>query len=301
MQKKLTLLAVSFVAVAAAVAVILASSVSQPSQTPSVAVTWGLLAEVVYRLGGGEIEVHQLLPPGTELHDWEPTPETVNIVGRSRLLIYTLRGLDDWAAGLADTTGVRSFESSQGILTELTIIDGGQTFVDPHIWLSPQNMVKIVKNVADELAKVFPEMSGKIMSNAESMVSELEDLDRLMGERLKPYVGRLFITQHDSFRYFAASYGLRAFGILGIEESEPTPSRLAEIHGLIRRERIGAVYGEDGIIHPILESIQADTGVKILMLYTGEGLTLDDVMKGVGYTAMMMKNLEALVEGFENG
>jgi len=320
MQKKLILtLAIAAVAVitvfvaAALVPSILVSS-SGPS-IKSVAVTWGLLGEIVYRLGGGEIEVYQLLPPGAEIHDWEPTPEAVELVGKSRLLIYTGLGLDDWAVKLGEVTNVKVFKAAYDLPILITYEKEGHEIdhthdeehehahgmVDPHIWLSPRNTAKLVENIAGELVQVFPEYKEKINDNMRMLIAELRELDREIEFGLKPYAGRVFITQHDAFQYLARSYGLRAEGILGPEEEEPTSSKLAEIYDLISREGIKVVYAEDGLIKPVLESIKRDTGVEILMLNTGEALTLEDVKQGRGYTWIMRENFRTLVEGFRLG
>jgi len=300
MQKRLVLLLIVAIAVFTSFMAISSVPSSGPS-AKSVTVTWGLLGEIVYRLGGGEIEVHQLLPQGAEIHDWEPTPESVDQVSKSRLLIYTGLGLDDWAVKLGEVTGVRIFEATHDLPILITL-DGeehGYGTVDPHVWLSPRNTIKIVENVAGELARAFPEYSGRISDNMRLLIEELEELDREIEAGLKPYVGQVFITQHDAFQYFARSYSLRSVGILGPEEEEPASSKLANIYGLIRSEGIKVVYAEDDLISSILESIKRDTGVEIKMLYTGETLTLQDVKQGRGYKEMMLNNFKALVEGFK--
>lgn len=269
-----------------------------------VAVTWGLPAEIVYRLGGGEIEVIQLLPPGAEIHEWEPTPETVREVARARLLVWTVRGFDDWALRLSESTGVKSFEAARGV--QLMSVEDSETHeehehasYDVHFWLNPVNVKTIVEDVAEAFAAEFPELAPRIRANAEAMIGELEALHREISERLQPYRGRLFVTQHDSFRYLAEAYGLRVMAILGPEEEEPSAQHLREIVDAVRG--LCVIYAEDGFVHPLVSSLSRDLNVGVMMLYTGEHLTLGDVRAGKGYVHLMRVNLMALVEGFECG
>ncbi len=262
----------------------------------SVAVTWGLLGEIVYRLGGGEIQVVQLLPPAVEIHDWEPTPEAVREVARSRLLIWTVEGFDDWGARIAASAGVRSFKASEGI--SLLRLEEGMGY-DAHLWLSPRNVRVLVENIARELSLEFPELAPRIRENAAAMLGELDKLHEDFNNILAPYRGRVIVTQHNAFRYLAEEYGLRILPVLGPEEEEPTASHIMEVREAL--ERVCAIYAEDDFIHPIVESLSREFGLRVLMLYTGEGLTLEDVREGKGYVYLMRLNLEALEEGFKCG
>ncbi len=305
MRKRLVIIPLALAAVAIALLAGLNLFAPQPvsNQPASVAVTWGLLAEVVYRLTGGEIEVVQLLPAGFEIHDWEPTSEAIRAAQRSSLVLYTFEGLDDWAVEIAESAGVKAVKVGQNLPMLLERGEHGHDEehhheYDVHVWLSPVNMAKIVENVAAALIQEFPQKGLEIMRNRDSYLAELRTLDNELKLMLQPYRGRLFITQHDAFRYFAEHYGLRVLPVLGAEEEEPSAAQLAEVVEVIGKEGVKVVYAEDGFTHPVLNTLARDTGVKIEMLYTLESLTLDDVKRGEGYVNVMRRNGEALVKGF---
>jgi zinc transport system substrate-binding protein len=288
------------VAIAAAAAAVLVPSLTTvpESKEASVAVTWGLLAEVVYRLTDGDVGIYQVLPPGAELHDWEPTPEALRTVQRSRMLVYLLEDLDGWGVGLARSAGVKAVKAGENLPMLIEVGEHGHTHGDVHVWLSPTNMVKIVENVAAALIQEFPEIGVKVMRNRDDYVAEIKRLDNELKTVLEPYRGRVFITQHDAFRYFAEHYGLRVLAVLGAEEEEPSAAHLAEVVETIKKEGLKVVYAEEGFTHPVLNTLARDTGVKIGRLNTMEGLTLDDVRRGEGYVNVMRRNGMALVEGF---
>jgi hypothetical protein len=50
-------------------------------------------------------------------------------------------------------------------------------------------------------------------------------------------------------------------------------------------------------VHPVVESLARDLGLRVGMLYTGEGLTLEEAMEGKGYAYLVRLNLGALVAG----
>lgn len=257
-----------------------------------VATSWGLLAEIVYRIGGGEIEVVQLLPPGVELHDWEPTPQALEAVRKSRLLVWTLPELDGWAERLAETAGVKNVMAAERV----ELVDG-----DVHFWTRPANLVPVVELLAEVLASEFPDLAGGIRRNAESLRAELLGLEAEVATRLGPLGGRVLITQHRSFGYLAEAYGLRYYAVLGPEEEEPSAAYLAELAELIRRESVSIIFAEDDFVHPLVELFARDLGLEVGMLYTGEGLTLEEAVGGRGYAYLVRQNLETLVAGLGGG
>jgi len=266
------------------------------------AVTWGLLSDIAYRLVGGEVEVIQLLPPGVEIHDWEPGPEAARALARAQLVVWTVEGLDDWAARLAAAAGVRSFKASEGVaLAPLgrQAGDGEGAAYDVHFWLDPRNVKILAENLAGELSLIYPELSHSIRGNAAALLEELDSLHREFASSLEPFRGRLIITQRDAFRYLGEAYGLEVMPVAGPGGEEPSALHISRVAS--RLGEVCAVYAEDGVVAPLLERLSRDYGVRVLMLYTGEHLALEDAVSGKGYLHLMRLNLEALLEGLRCG
>src|SRR3972149_3071291 len=63
---------------------------ARTTSTPGLAVTATIypLAEFARRSGGAPVNVHTLIPPGGEAHDYEPTLKDLAALSRARLFIY---------------------------------------------------------------------------------------------------------------------------------------------------------------------------------------------------------------------
>lgn len=306
MRAKVALLATAIVAAAVAVSFLAAGPfllTPQQQSGETVAVTWGLLGEVVHRLTDGTIEVYQILPPGAEIHDWEPTPDVVEKVRSSRMLFWTVEGFDDWGEKLASSARVKAFKVSTGV--ELMPYEDEHEHdhvhgaYDPHFWLDPSRFATVVQNMAQILSQEFPQKRETIQRNSEAYIQEILQLNQQYKETLSKHQGKIFITQHNAFRYLAQAFGLEVVAVLGGEEEEPSAAHLAEIYELIEKEKIRVVFAEDGNISPILETLAHDLGVEIKTLYTMEPLLSDDYRRGQGYIVRMRQNLAALVDAFE--
>ncbi|MEM2557025.1 MAG: zinc ABC transporter substrate-binding protein [Candidatus Caldarchaeum sp.] len=302
---KIALLTTAIVAIAVAASFLaIGPMLLTPQQRSSetVAVTWGLLGEVVHRLTGGTVEVYQILPPGAEIHDWEPTPDVVEKVRTSRMLFWTVEGFDDWGERLAASAQVKAFKVSTWV--ELLPYENEHNHdhgaYDPHFWLDPRRFATVVQNMAQILSQEFPEKRETIQRNSEAYIQEILQLNQEYEEALSKHQGKTFITQHNAFRYLAHAFGLKAVAVLSGEEEEPSAAHLAEIYELVKRERIRVVFAEEGNISPILETMASDLGVEIKTLYTMESLLTYDYQKGQGYIVRMRQNLLTLVDAFED-
>ena len=79
-----------------------------------------------------------------------------------------------------------------------------------------------------------------------------------------PEQARLLITSHDAFEYFGQAYGFKVIGLQGI--STVTEAGIAErvkLVDYIRQHSVKAIFVESSVSPAAIESIAADSGVKI--------------------------------------
>lgn len=105
--------------------------------------------------------------------------------------------------------------------------------LDPHFWLSVSNAQQFVESLATELAALDPDHAERYADNAESLVNELDQLDKQLRQRLSAVADRPFVVFHDGFQYFEREYGLNALGALVLRPDVPpgprTVARLVEV------------------------------------------------------------------------
>ncbi|MGH2738543.1 MAG: metal ABC transporter substrate-binding protein, partial [Actinomycetota bacterium] len=101
-------------------------------------------------------------------------------------------------------------------------------------------------------------------------------------------------VSHEAFNYILGRYGLRQFGLAGLEpEAEPTLGRLAMAEALLAREEAGAVFFETGgEAERIARTVAEDAGVPALPLST-----LESRPPSGDYLSVMEDNLASLRRG----
>ncbi|WP_224983535.1 metal ABC transporter substrate-binding protein [Geomonas agri] len=264
-------------------------------------------------IGGDRATVSLLLPPGVEPHSFEPRPEDVVRVNRADLFIYTNAAMEPWAANIIsglDRGKVEVVEGGKGIpLMQGPVSDQHRgehdahegTGVDPHIWLDFDNARTIARNIL--AAYIVRDAANKAFyqQNAAKLDQQLAELDQRYKETLAQCPKKVLLHGgHYAFGYLARRYGLKYISASAVNaDAEPTPTKLAELVQVMRREHLNYVYTEELLSPRIAETIARETGAKVLMLRAGHNVTRDDLQRGVTFISLMEENLRNLKTGLQ--
>ncbi|MCW2996099.1 MAG: hypothetical protein JWQ18_3594, partial [Conexibacter sp.] len=93
---------------AAALAVAGCGGSSSSSGKPGaidVVVTTTQLGDVVKAIGGDAVDVHQILRPNTDPHDYEPRPKDIEATAGAKLVITSGDNLDQWMGDVLSNAG----------------------------------------------------------------------------------------------------------------------------------------------------------------------------------------------------
>lgn len=280
----------------AGVACVGTTDANEPGEAAIVASSFPL-AEAVARVGGPDVAVTDLTPPGAEPHDLELTPEDLEAIASADLVVYVGGGFQPAVeeAALAEAAD-RGLDVLEG--AELLPGTGGEVAGDPHVWLDPVRYADVVERIGEALAAADPGRATAIRERTAATVAELEALDEEMRTGLAECDRRLLVTSHAAFGYLAKAYDLRQAAIAGVSpEAEPDPDRLAELAALAEAEGVTTVFTEELVSPEVAEALAAEAGLDTAVLDPLESSTDVDVPPGDGYATAMRRNLEALRDG----
>ena len=265
------------------------------------------------KIGGDCIDVTNMVPSGTEPHDWEPSTNDLKNLEKADVFIYNGADMEPWADDLlvnrSDTLHV--VEASENV--ELRTTDGEHEHAhehegadhhhgdfDPHVWLDPENAKIEMEAIRDALCAADPENSTVFQSNYEKYAAEFDALDAEFREKLAPLPNRTIVVAHEAFGYLCDAYGLTQVGIEGLSpDSEPDPGRMAEVIDFVREHSISTIFFEELVSPKVAEAIASETGAQAKMLSPLEGLSDEQAAAGADYFSVMHDNLAALMEALK--
>ena len=278
------------------------SSAKGQDGTTSVVASFYPFAYIAEQVGGTHVDVANLTSPGVEPHDLELKPKQVGAVQGADLVVYEKHfqaAVDDAVkqAGRSskDTVDVASVIKLKPVQAGAEEEGHGHDHgdLDPHTWLDPENMVAVTKAVEAKLSAVDPDHAADYAANASKLVSQLQTLGTDFATGLKTCRSRTIVTSHAAFQYLAARYDLTQVPIAGLDPSnEPSPSQLADITNLVRKEKITTIFTEELVSPAIADTIAKETGATTATLDPIEGLS--DATKDQTYLTLMRKNLQTL-------
>lgn len=262
------------------------------------------------KIGGDCIDVTNMVPSGTEPHDWEPSTNDLKNLEKADVFIYNGADMEPWADDLlvSHSDTLRVVEASENV--ELRTTDGEHEHAhehedadhhhgdfDPHVWLNPENAKIEMEAIRDALCAADPENSTVFQSNYEKYAAELDALDAEFREKLAPLPNRTIVVAHEAFGYLCDAYGLTQVGIEGLSpDSEPDPGRMAEVIDFVREHSISTIFFEELVSPKVAEAIASETGAQAKMLSPLEGLYDEQAAAGADYFSVMHDNLAALME-----
>ena len=241
-----------------------------------VVATTTVLADMARQVGGEAVTVVSLVPPGGEVHTFDPTPSDLSTMADADVVFMNGLGLDDWLGSLvtdsgSDATVVALGEDLDGF-TYLAGHEGGPESehegedVNPHLWLDVGAGIRYAERIGETLAAASPDRASAVEAGTSAYVARLEALDGWAREQLAaiPEADRRIVSVHEAFPYFAAAYGLEIVGtVIDAPGQDPSAGEIAALVEAIRGSGARALFGEGQFSPELAETVAAEAGVTV--------------------------------------
>jgi ABC-type Zn uptake system ZnuABC Zn-binding protein ZnuA len=253
------------------------------------------LADITQNIAGDRIKVDSLLPIGTDPHAYQPAPQDMAMIEKSKLFIANGAGYEQFLQPLLEgknvveaSTGIGPRKDAQG--------------VDPHMWLDPNLVIQYVENIRQALTGYDPAGAAVYQANTDAYVAKLKELDGWIKTQVGqiPADKRLLVTNHEAFGYFAERYGFRVVGsVIPSFSSNAAPSaqQMAGLIDGIKKIHAPAIFLDTADNNTLAQQIADETGVKVI-----DDLHLESLTKNAPaatYIDMMKYNVSRIVEALK--
>ncbi|MCI1695786.1 metal ABC transporter solute-binding protein, Zn/Mn family [Aneurinibacillus aneurinilyticus] len=294
--------------------------ITDGSQKIKVYTTLFPLYDFVRTIGGEHVKVSNLLPPGAEAHDYEPSAKDIGKVNEARLFIYNGAGYEAWIDNMTknlDVQKTKVVDASRGL--QLVESDkheeehahkNGEAHeeheghshgkYDPHVWLNPQLAKQQAANIQKGLTDVDPAHKAEYEANYNKLAQQLDALDKEYKDAIAKAKKKEFVVSHKAFTYMAEHYGLEQLSVSGLTPSEePTQQQLKHLIDTLKEHNIKYVAFEELVENKVAKTVQREAGAEAVTLYTLENLTKEQFNAGKTYTDIMKENLTTLKKVLE--
>lgn len=268
---------------------------------------------------GNKANVKLLLNSGVETHNYEPTAKDMTtIFNNADIFLYNGIELEPWTENIVENLKeyncdivnisndielikLEEFEEKHinaEILQEKEEHNNHEEIYDEHIWMNPNNAIKMLDNILSAICEIDVENSDYYRKNAEEYKKQILELDLKLKElannskRKEIAVGGEF-----AYAYLVDEYDIKFVSVYNNcgEGEDPSIAKVKSVIDYINKYNIPVVYYEELSEGTVAKMIAEETNAEPLVLYSiHNGNPEDDT-----YVSLMEKNIKALEKGLK--
>ncbi len=227
--------------------------------------------------GAGEPKL--LLRSGASPHSSSLRPSDLTAIEQADLIIWIGPQMEQFLAKaihiarpeniltLIETTGLTLHPVRDGGIWQANEHDDHhEETTDPHIWLNPQNVIRMTERIRDQIVRLDPLRAELYLQNSNRVIVRLQFLDQQLQKQLKPIRSIRYIVFHDAYQTFEAHYELSPSGAVTIDpERRPGARRLQAIRDHLLQSQAVCLFSEPQFepryIAPLTEGTAIRTGI----------------------------------------
>ncbi len=275
--------------------------------TLNVVSSFSILSDMIENIGGEYVNVHNLVPIGTDPHEYEPLPEDIKVASDADLLFYNGLNLEGgengWFFKLVKSVGKSEdniVEASEGVEPLYLADEEGNQEVNPHAFLSPKIGIQMAENIREELIEHMPENAEYFEQSAADYLKQLKEIDEEYAEGINsiPEENRIFMASEQAFQYMTKEYGLKEGYIWAIDTDENgSPDQIRQAIEFVKENQPKVLFIESNVDRRPMETISSETGVAIYE----QSVLSDEIGKpgeaGDSYIKYLEYNLDVILNG----
>jgi zinc transport system substrate-binding protein len=264
----------------------------------SVCVTIFPIYDAAKNVGKDKIALTNLVPFGTEAHEFEPKAKDVAKLSKCDVFITSGEVFEPWSAKIINSLKIKDKTIDMSKKVKLIKV-GDQGSYDPHYWLNIENQIAITKEIVSLLSKKDPANSKTYEANGAEYIKKLTTL-KAEYEAIRKCKNKKVIVNHDAFRYLSNEYEIKQYSISGMSpDAKPTAKQIANLIEIAKKEKINTVFFEEFASDKVAKTIAKEANIKTDALRPVENITLEESRKNIGYVEIMRSNLQKLLGAME--
>lgn len=209
------------------------------------------LADLTKKVGGEHISVESITRPGQDPHFLEAKPSYMVKLRDADLLIIVgldleigwLRNVVRGARNPKLREGEAGYLNTGSLISAIDLPNGKVDRADgdvhplgnPHFYLDPTQVEKIVPAIAAKLSQLDPSHSNEFSRNSTELVKAIREKHAAWTSRINSSGVKHVITYHRTLNYFLTQYGLAMVGTIEPKPGiPPTSKHIIELVQLIK-------------------------------------------------------------------
>ena len=263
-------------------------------------------------IAGEYASVSQLLPPGVDSHDYEPSVGDMVACDKADLFIYTDDELETWVKALkGGFDHVKTVRCAEGIDLEALHEEWEEKYetaheheaqsghahrYDAHIWLDLTLAVRMCENIRDALIGADTAHADAYRTNCGALTKELMNLDARFEAAFQAHPdAALYFGGKFAYSHFIRRYGIKYYTAYDdcSDEGEPSLGQVVLIKKQMRESGAKYIFTDEQSSGQVAGEIARDVGGQVLLFHTCHNLSANEA--GKSFADVMNENLSNIL------
>ncbi len=184
-----------------------------------------------------------IMNPKFSEHDYQLKKEDLLVLKKASLVFYLDKDLEHIFAKMAKNTNFYALSKVAGM--KILPQKQNQKRQDLHLWLNPQNGLKIAEFITQKLCELDDGNCQFYQKNLNNFKSELEKAITVSRQNLAKIEPESYSFYHESFRYFEDFFALKALEIVSKDhESDLTIKDARRFFEVSKTKKIKCLFAE---------------------------------------------------------
>lgn len=228
--------------------------------------TFTVIADMAQNVAGDAAEVVSITKPGAEIHGYQPTPRDLLKAQDADLILWNGLNLELWFEQfLSNLRDVPAVTLTDGI-DPVSIGSGSyEGKPNPHAWMSLDNALVYVDNIAAAFAEHDPDNAETYLANAEAYKAEITATIAPLREMVQavPASQRWLVSCEGAFSYLARDFGMQELYLWPMNADQTgTPQQVRKVIDGVRANEIPVVFCESTVNNDPAEQVARETGAR---------------------------------------
>jgi len=285
---------------------------AQDSGTPAangqkvIVTTVAPITSLAENIAGTKAKVIGIVPEGTNSHTFEPAPGDARTLGEADIIFVNGLHLEEPTFELAEANKKASTEIVS--LGDMTVTpeewkfdfsfpeSGGDP--NPHLWPNVPFAARYAEIIHEKLVALDPDNAPEYDANYTTLKTRLDALDAATKAVVAtvPEGNRKLLTYHDSWAYWADTYGFTVIGAIQPSDfAEPSSKDIADLIEQVKEEKVPAIFGSEVFPSDALETIASESGADYIDDLRDDDLPGKPGESGHTYIGLMKKNMQIMI------
>lgn len=224
-----------------------------------------------------------IVSPNVSDHDYSVKKNDVVVVQKADLIFYVSDDLEKNFAKLVISQKKRSHAFELANISGLRLLQKRNDLkkTDLHVWLNPQNAVKIAEFIAKKIAEIDPKNSGQYYKNLEKFKNDVVVTEKLVKSKMAKNKASDYIFFHDGYQYFENYFGLSPLKIVASgHDNDLSIQDLKEIDLMMKQGGVKCIIGERWDAKSAAQKLAKNYGIKFVK---------PDVSGGKSYSELLLQ------------